>query len=152
MFYLCFIEKYDTQVIQVERNARPSILLHTLPKGKHLRSVTDAFNHKDRLSSGTGGTDTEDLLYKPGTTIVVQIKEIDGNTALQKKFGKDRKPKYNPPPLFRLSDRAQKRQAYRHPQWSPAGHNLPDGTEDVSLSSIRTSSICLSPIPVASVP
>lgn len=66
MFYLCFIEEYDTKVIKVERNARPSVLLHALPEGKHLRSVTDTFNYKNRLSPGTGGTDTEDLLYKPG--------------------------------------------------------------------------------------
>lgn len=66
MFYLCFIEEYDTKVIKVERNTRPPVLLHTFPEGKHLRSVTDTFNYKNRLSPGTGGTDAEDLLYKSG--------------------------------------------------------------------------------------
>ena len=71
MFYLCFIEEYDTKVIKVERNAHPSVLLHALPEGKHLRSVTDTLNHKNRLSPGTGRTDAEDLLYKIGMTIIV---------------------------------------------------------------------------------
>lgn len=88
MFYLCFIEKYDTKVIKVERNTCLSVLLHALPEGKHLRSVTDTFNYKNRLSPGTGGTDAEDLLYKIGMTIIVQIKEINGNATLQKELGK----------------------------------------------------------------
>ena len=88
MFYLCFIEEYDTKVIKVERNTRPPVLLHTFPEGRHLRSVTDTLNHKNRLSPGTGRTDAEDLLYKIGMTIIVQIKEINGNATLQKELGK----------------------------------------------------------------
>ena len=68
-----------------ELNSNLGLLITYLLDGKDKDFLQQV---QDRLSPGTGGTDAEDLLYKIGMTIIVQIKEINGNATLQKELGK----------------------------------------------------------------
>lgn len=86
LFYLGTVEKDDSQIIQIECNACPVVLLYLFPECFHLLRIADALNNKESSSGGSRCTKVKHLLHKLLIPIMVQIQKIDRRIFLQKEL------------------------------------------------------------------